>query len=270
MPPATGHNIYRLPELRDALRPIRLRYYPRLCSTSDQAATLRRRGDLFAPAAILTARQTAGRGRGGNQWIAPPGTLTVTFAFPVDDHLAGHQIPLLAGLAIRQAVEDILRAQSPATAALAPEHILLKWPNDLLHEDRKLAGLLCERLAKVDLIGIGLNVNTVPSALPAALRKKTTSLRTITGQPLDITRVLITLASHLRTMFTVRDETTFSTALRDYDQHHALIGRTVTIVAEADQPAITGRCEGLDSIGRLLVRSPSKLHHIIAGTVVAR
>lgn len=266
-----GQGVYRLQELREALRPIRLWYYPRLGSTSDQAAALRKRGELFAPAAILTSQQTAGRGRGGNKWIAPVGTMTVTFAFPPDVHLAAHQIPLMAGLAIRQAAEDLLRSAAPAGRTLPTERVLLKWPNDLLHEDRKLAGLLCERIAKVDLIGIGLNVNTTPSALPQALRSKSISLRSIAGEPLDMTTVLITLARYLGTMFHNRDETSFATALREYDQHHALLGRTVTIAAEADEPAVTGRCEGLDSTGRLLVRTTrGTLHSIIAGTVVAR
>src|SRR5207248_8273542 len=129
---------FELARLRRELKPFRLHFFPRLRSTSDHAAALRKRGKLFAPAVVLTANQTAGRGRGTNTWWSGPGSLTVTFVFPVEAHLAPHQIPLIAGLAVRDAVADLTGDTS----------ISLKWPNDVVHDDRKLAGLLCERVHK--------------------------------------------------------------------------------------------------------------------------
>src|SRR6186997_2974740 len=94
---------FDLPRLRNGLAPFRLHFFPTLKSTKTPAAVMRRRGDLFAPAVVLTPRQTAGRGRGSNSWFASPGNLTVTFAFPVEAHLLPHQLPLIAGLAVRNA-----------------------------------------------------------------------------------------------------------------------------------------------------------------------
>src|SRR5438309_11614840 len=95
---------FDLDHIRHQIRPFRLFWFPRLRSTSDHAAELRRRGELFAPAMVLTGHQTAGRGRGANSWWSRPGVLTGTFVFPIHDSLAPHQIPLLAGLAVREAV----------------------------------------------------------------------------------------------------------------------------------------------------------------------
>ena len=64
------------------LKPFRLHFFPRLRSTNDHAAILRKRGDLFAPAIVLTPNQIAGRGRGRNTWWSTQGALTVTFAMP--------------------------------------------------------------------------------------------------------------------------------------------------------------------------------------------
>ena len=58
----------------------------------------------------------------------------------------------------------------------------------------------------------------------------------------------------------------FAVLLAEYDQHHALVGRKVT-VRNAAEPKVTGRCQGLDDCGRLLLRGKGKLHRIIAGNV---
>lgn len=257
--------MYDLARLRSGLRPFRLHFFPRLRSTNDHAAVLRRRRELFAPAVVLTSHQIAGRGRGGNRWHSDAGSITVTFALPVESHLAAHQVPLIAGLAVRDAVEAIL-------APLLPVHrpaVQLKWPNDVLIDDRKLAGLLCERIDRCDLIGIGLNVSTRLSGFPRVLRDRVTSIAQVTGQSPDMTDVLIALAGNIRKRLGRRDESSFPAYLPEYDRHHALVGRTVTVSVDAETPAITGRCEGLDHAGRLLLRDRRTLHRIIAGHVTA-
>jgi len=218
---------------------------------------LRRAGRLFAPAAVLTARQIAGRGRGKNTWWSTPGILTVTFAIPLHDRLAPQELPLIAGLAVRDAAAEIT----------GEDRILLKWPNDLLHDDRKLAGLLCERVDGVDLIGIGLNINLKPADAPRSLQNQITSLRSIAGKPFDMTDVLLAVAKNLRHNIRRRMEIPFHSFVREYSHHDALAGRRVTISMGGDEAPITGICEGLDSTGRLLIRHRSKVHKIIAGMV---
>jgi BirA family biotin operon repressor/biotin-[acetyl-CoA-carboxylase] ligase len=181
--------------------------------------------------------------------------LTVTFVLPVDEALQPHQLPLIAGLAVRNAV-----ARLCGDAA-----IQLKWPNDLLFEGRKLAGLLCERVHKADLVGLGLNINTNRDT-PAALKPRIVSLQQIAGRALDKTEVLIAIVRQLYTVISRRSEHPFHATLREYDKHHALICRRLTITNAGDPP-LTGICQGLDSMGRLLLRTPSQLHRVIAGQV---
>ena len=250
-------NSFRLTELRQRLKPYRLHWFPTLRSTNDHAAALRKRNKLFAPAVVLTGRQTAGRGRGSNNWWSRAGSLTVTFVIPTDERIEPHQLPLIAGLAARNAAAELS----------GNDAIQLKWPNDLQFEGRKLAGLLCERMLNVDLVGIGLNVNLNPDGAPKNLGRSIASLAQIHGQPLDMTNVLATLAAHLQLTLKRTTSSSFAAILREYDTHHALIGKQVCVSHAPSEPPTCGRCEGLDSIGRLLLRQRGKLHHVISGQV---
>jgi BirA family biotin operon repressor/biotin-[acetyl-CoA-carboxylase] ligase len=248
---------FHLQQLRRDLKPFRLHWFPRLRSTNDHAALLRKRGELFAPAIVLAGHQLAGRGRGSNSWWSGQGSLTVTFVLPVDEHLSPHHVPLIAGVAVRTA----------AAALAMNDGIQLKWPNDLLYQTRKLAGLLCERVHKADLIGVGINLNVRPGDIPRPLRERVTSLNAILGKPIDPTTALIAIAAQVHRLLANRDDQTFRELLREYDQHHALLGRRVTVTNAPGEPVVTGRCEGLDDTGRLLLRERKTLHRVIAGHV---
>jgi BirA family biotin operon repressor/biotin-[acetyl-CoA-carboxylase] ligase len=246
-------NAYRLAELRAAIRPCRLHYFASLGSTNTHASRMRRDGRLVAPSVVVTSRQTAGRGRGLNTWHAPRGVMTATIVLPAHDTLPPQHVPLVAGLALAEAVE-----------ALGASGVGVKWPNDLWHDDLKLAGLLCERLDGIDLVGVGLNVNAMPADFPASLRHQSTSIRALIGRPVPVTTVLTAVA--LRVCERLRDpRVTFASIRKDYERRHVLTGRLITV---RDGPIVrSGACEGTDSSGRLLLRSDGSLDRIIAGSV---
>lgn len=249
-----------LGRLVGGLKPFRLHWFPRLTSTNDYAARLRRQGRLFAPAVVLCGRQTAGRGRGINTWWSGSqgGVLTATFALAVHERLAPQELPLIAGLAVRAAAVELT----------GEVNIQLKWPNDVLFAGRKLAGLLCERVSHADLVGVGLNVNVRPTDAPPGLRDRLTSLQRIAGKPLDMTQVLLSVAAHLRSLVRRRSEQPFSVFVREYSQHDALAGKRVLVSASVNQPPIAGCCEGVDPSGRLLIRRRGVLHRIVAGNIL--
>ena len=250
-------NSFRLEELRAGIRPFRLHFFSRLRSTNDHAAALRARGDLYAPALVVTSNQIAGRGRGTNRWFSTAGVLTVTFVLPIEEHLAAHQIPLVAGLAVRDAVANMTGC----------EEIQLKWPNDILHDGRKLAGLLCERVDRVDLVGVGLNVNLEPRSAPKALRERITSMAEITGGSLDLTQTLTQLSQHLYPALARRGDTPFSQTLVRYQEKHALAGKRVTVTGLDDSLPVRGIVQGLDSHGRLILKDRGKTHRVVSGQV---
>jgi BirA family biotin operon repressor/biotin-[acetyl-CoA-carboxylase] ligase len=101
-------------------------------------------------AVVWTEHQTAGRGRQGRTWLAPSGVLTASFVCDVTQAQRASALSLAAGLAVIHACEDLCPGLS----------LGLKWPNDVLRDGRKLAGILCERTSgsrPTMIIGVGLN-----------------------------------------------------------------------------------------------------------------
>ena len=130
---------------------------------------------------VRAERQTGGRGRQGREWRSPPGNLyasTLVRLHPGD--------PAAATLALVAAV-----ALHEAASAFAPRHPLtIKWPNDLLHQGSKLAGVLLERAETLVVIGTGMNL----AHHPQDLERPTTSLLALTGSAPEPGLVLETLA----------------------------------------------------------------------------
>jgi BirA family biotin operon repressor/biotin-[acetyl-CoA-carboxylase] ligase len=243
--------------LADRLKPFRVIYFPSVGSTNDQAIQMRRERKLYAPAVIIAGEQTAGRGRGSNSWWSGDGSMTVTFCLPVDDRLPPHHVPLLAGWAVREACIGLTESRL----------VQVKWPNDLWWNDLKFAGLLCERLDGVDLVGLGLNVNVVASDIPVSLRHRVTGLAAIAGRMLAMNDVLAAVASSLDRWLLRRTEETFASMLGDFDSAHALHGRTIRVTEPGATRPLLGLVQGLDADGRLLLRTGESLVRVVAGHV---
>jgi BirA family biotin operon repressor/biotin-[acetyl-CoA-carboxylase] ligase len=137
-------------------------------STNDDARALvgTDRFDPAAPATLIVAEtQTRGRGRGGNSWSSPEGSIAMTLVGPSVDAHRLMVLPLGVGAAVVAAVRALGARAS------------VKWPNDVLIEDRKVCGILCESslgegLARV-FIGIGVNVSAGATDAKVAARATT-------------------------------------------------------------------------------------------------
>ena len=140
-------------------------------STQNVAASLLDAPDC--PGVVFADHQAGGRGRFGRTWVSSAGdSLTMSLVFR---SYAGHARPWLLGMAIAVAVADALSAQ-------------VRWPNDVVVGARKLGGVLTEllpsqRLGKVPVVGVGVNVNQ--SAFPPELADAATSVYIERGTKLD-------------------------------------------------------------------------------------
>ena len=129
----------------------RLLYYPDLSSTMDEAGKLGE-GDAEEGAVVVAETQTAGRGRQGRNWVSQPGNLLVSVLFrPTLEALPF--ISIIGGVAAARAVRKV--------TGLEPQ---IKWPNDLLIQGRKVAGILAESAIAGDsvwyaVLGVGMNVS---------------------------------------------------------------------------------------------------------------
>lgn len=251
--------LYDWDRLADRVRPLRLRHSRRTTSTNDWAKQEAESGAARAPAVFLAESQSAGRGRGANTWWSPRGNVAATFVLAQNAHIAFGLVPLLAGLAVRRALVRLT----------ACEEISLKWPNDLVGGGRKMAGLLGERLRRVDLIGVGVNVNAGGSEAPAELRERIVSLRELTGRVWDLTEVAGEISREMHQVFSLKSEMAALGMLKEYARHHWPTGKEIEVVDTDRVARIGGRCDGIDSQGRLIVNAGQQSHSLLTGSIIS-
>jgi len=215
---------------------------------------------------LVAEEQTAGRGRSGRTWVSQPGA-SLTFSVllrPTSVPLAARGwLPLLTGVAVAAGV----RSASGVAAAL-------KWPNDVLVGDRKLAGILAEQAPDEDavVIGVGLNVALPEAALPVSpAGLPATSLR-VEGADVAREPLLVEILRALERWylaFTADPDPARSGLLAQYRADCATLGRQVRVELPAGR-ALSGTAEDIDPSGRLLVRpaGASSATPVSAGDVI--
>jgi len=180
----------------------KLKYYETIGSTNDEALGLARAGAEEGHV-VWSAFQEKGKGRLGRTWQAPPGkNLSLSI-------LCRPQMALIDSLKMTLGSAWILR-QSIISAfpeyAGALQGLKLKWPNDLVYERRKVAGILVESISRERntealVCGFGLNVNWSRSEMPDELAGKATSLKDICGTALEIKTIAAKLIENFETRY---------------------------------------------------------------------
>jgi BirA family transcriptional regulator, biotin operon repressor / biotin---[acetyl-CoA-carboxylase] ligase len=194
---------------------------------------------------VLADHQTAGRGRLGRVWTAPPGSslmLSVVLR-PELPPARAWAVAAVAGVAL-----------ADAALALGVPGVALKWPNDLLLGGRKAAGLLAEARTGVVLLGMGVNVTQTAADLPPELRARATSLSAAAGRPVE--RAALLAAWGMRFEAGYRDLVTGGRALLPaWRGHLATLGQEVRVDRVGREP-LTGRAVDVGPGGELIVRLP--------------
>jgi len=209
---------------------------------------------------VVADHQTAGRGRLGRTWSAEPGTALLVSVL-LRPPLPLDEVPVVlmaAGLAACDGVE--------AAAGFRPG---LKWPNDLVVGDRKLAGLLTEATGGPDpgvVLGLGLNV--AAAAYPAELAGEATSCEEVAARPVDRADLLVALLRALEARYSaVLAPGGRARTLAAYRSDSATLGRRVRVELTAGPPLV-GQADHLADDGRLvIVDDAGGEHHVSVGDV---
>ena len=226
--------------------------------------------DLLARAAsgaaeglvLVAEEQTAGRGRLGRPWETPPGTALALSVLlrPAGVPPARHGwLPLIAGISV-----------AAATRAVSGVDARLKWPNDVLIGDGKLAGILAEAAAGAVVIGIGVNVSTSPGELPAGPGGLRPTSLLASGAPVARETVLTGILRALGeryARFRANPDPERSGLLAEYSDLSATIGHDVRVELPGGA-TLAGQATGIDGDGRLLLSANGKEHAIAAGDVI--
>jgi BirA family biotin operon repressor/biotin-[acetyl-CoA-carboxylase] ligase len=230
-----------------------VRWHESLPSTMDAASALAMAG---APRGLVVGadRQTAGRGRRGRVWESPAAAgLYFSYVARPSVH-ANAALPLLtlaAGVAVRDGIHSAL--------GLTPH---LKWPNDVMVDRRKLAGILAEGLAigtaaQAVVIGVGLNVQ--PAAYAPDVAARATSLEGELGRLVDRGHVFAEVIAALSTRLAALEQNP-----GDILQAWRAASPTAT-GTRVEWEGRSGTTAGIDETGALLVRTSAGIERVIAG-----
>jgi BirA family biotin operon repressor/biotin-[acetyl-CoA-carboxylase] ligase len=228
---------------------------------STNADLLARAPGLESPVLLVAEHQTAGRGRAGRSWLSAPGhSLTFSLAWKFDGGL--HRLtglPLAVGTAL---AETLGRLGQP---------VQLKWPNDVLKDGDKLAGILVETAAASDgaawaVIGIGLNL-AMPDELEQQIGRPVAAVPWLARMDRDtlLAAVLDGLFDALRLF----ERSGFTAFTARWNLLHGWQGQLVTII-DRGEVLHEGLAAGVDDAGRLLLDTESGRVAIVAGDVSLR
>jgi BirA family biotin operon repressor/biotin-[acetyl-CoA-carboxylase] ligase len=231
---------------------------------STNADLLARLDTLDGPLLRIAENQTAGRGRAGRSWLSTPGaalmfSLAWRFKGPLH-RMTG--LPMAVGVALAE------------TIASLGVPVQIKWPNDLLRDGKKLAGILVEtQAARKDgdgavwaVIGVGINL-LMPDELEEQIGRAVAAAPWLAK--MDRNELMAALLSRLAAVLAEFDDTGFAPFAERWNLLHAWQGQDVVIL-DHGQVLQQGRAAGVDAIGRLMLDTEHGRVEVLSGDVSLR
>lgn len=243
-------------------------------STNEDLMSRWRTNNLWDPIARLAQKQTAGKGRMGRSWISSPNqTLTFSIAYPFKktaQELSG--LSLAIGLAV---IKGISHATHIPPEELHQKGLGLKWPNDVLLKNNKLAGVLIEggQLKPGDptwlIIGVGINLNKSPD-LENQIGRKASCLNDIVDlQVLNSDIIWLEMLKELGLVIEEFEKSSFQTFQTLWNHWDTYQGKVCQIHQE-NQLQLEGIEKGVDQDGVLLIETATGIKKVISGDVSLR
>jgi BirA family biotin operon repressor/biotin-[acetyl-CoA-carboxylase] ligase len=240
----------------------KIHYFLKIDSTNSHARRLAERGAQDGEI-LIAEQQTAGRGRLGREWISPAyvNLYCSVILRPKLPPVHAPQVTLMAAVALADAVASFL----PVTPTI-------KWPNDILVQGKKLAGILTESSCDAEhlefvILGIGVNLNYPEELMPETIRQHATSAL-IAGRKTIRREVFVQrLIQDLDRCYGILQESGFGALAPRWEARFGLRGSRVRV--ELMGGVIFGTARGIDGDGALIVeREDGNFERIVAGDVI--
>ena len=235
-----------------------LEIYRRISSTNNRLIDLAKTG-LASFTVVIADEQTEGRGRAGKRWSSPDGAgLLMSVLLPASS-VPQPFAPLIVGVAVARAIEVLADGFSAQ----------IKWPNDVLLEGYKVAGILCESAGEWIVTGIGVNIRTPVDGFPPEFAGRASSLQETCQLTLAPSYVAEALISELHKIKPVFDDPRYLNQVppelhQELLSRDALLGSEVTTEHEGD-----GVARGIDEKGALILeREDSSRVPVSSGSVI--
>lgn len=218
-------------------------------STNDDAKYLAEEG-MEHGSLVVADHQTAGKGRRGREWVSPPGE-AIYMSLLLRPDFAPDRAPMLTLLMAISVAEVI-------SGLYKDLKVNIKWPNDILVQDRKVCGILTEMSAEPDyihnvVIGVGINVNQ--KTFPPEVEEIATSLRLCQGEMIDRAQIIVAVMEYFEYYYGIFAERgDVSDFVHIYDSYLINRGREVRVLDPKGE--FTGMAEGINDKGELIVDLP--------------
>jgi len=233
-------------------------------STNNEAKRLAMEGAAEGTV-VVAESQTGGKGRLERQFFSPKGK-GIWFSVVLRPKFLPQEAPkctLMAAVAVARAMTEF---------GLKPG---IKWPNDLLYDNKKLVGILTEMSAEMDginyiVIGTGINVNIAPEEFPEELRSVATSLSQMKGANLPRVKFLQAVLRALDDLYAKVQVEGFAPVLKEWRQYSITLGQEVKVIGVRDGEVFYGKAADIDDEGALLVDTAAGRQRVLAGDVSIR
>ena len=218
-------------------------------------------GEWTDAVALAAHRQTAGRGRLGRTWESEPEqalalSVLVPRALPA-------AVTLGVGVAVGSAIESVCGG-NPA----------IKWPNDILCNDRKIGGILCEGIVGNrcgTVLGIGLNVAQSADFFAEKGLPYGGSILSETGATVSVNALAVAVVEAVEQMLETLETSGFSAIKNEFESRCVTLEKAVNVLSPSGEPLLCGTARGVDDDGNLLVADEAEKIHIVgAGEVSVR
>lgn len=215
-------------------------------------------GSVDEGTVVIAESQTGGRGRMGRKWISPEGGIWLSVVLkPRMQPLHAPRITILSGVAVAKTIRSY---GLPAK---------IKWPNDVLINNKKVCGILTEIGAEMDniqylIVGVGIDANVDTETFPEEFRDNSTSLKNELGHDINRIEFVQGLLLEFESLYMKFKEEGFSSILEEWRIMSATIGEWVKITTQSR--TIYGEAIGVDGEGALILETgEGKLEKIVAG-----
>ena len=239
----------------------KIHYFAEVKSTNDVAKEYAKSG-AEEGTVILAATQTHGKGRRDRRWLSPTGGLWFSVILrPKLLARDSYRLTFMAAVAVAKTLRNLLKLNAE-----------IKWPNDILVNERKVCGILTETSTSgtrvnFAVVGIGVNANIDLTSFPKELRASVTSLKAELKRPVARDHLLPVLLKELETYYTMLQQNQFEPILDEWKRLTTLFGAHVKVTSLKE--TIQGVVVGVNQHGALeILLQNGSLKKIISGDVV--
>jgi len=230
----------------------KIEHYETIDSTNLEAKRVLKSNNLDSNSVIVAETQTNGMGRRHNRWYSAQGGLWCSLL--LKGQIFQSNITLFTGIILHKALGEFI-PNSP---------LKIKWPNDILWNNKKLAGILTETSHASTIIGVGVNLNQ--TKLEPKIKKIATSTKIATNKCIDKNTFLKMFLNKFTEQFNHYSQNNLQHFLQYYHNNSYLTTKLCRIKTEKSQ--ITGVVEGIDNDGALVIKVDDERDRIISAVKI--